>query len=281
MHRICYFLLLTLISLPCYHVAAQSTTAVPATTISDSSWRLTEGDMVRLEIYQEPDLATQTKILKTGEASFPLVGTVQLGGLTVAEATEKLRTLYDADYLVNPKLILSIDSYAQQFVTILGAVTAAGRVAVPSSGNLDLATAIASVGGLSATADPQQIQVTRANGTSTTYSYAAIQDNRAPVPLGPGDRVLIGQSAFVGKTITIMGEVRTRGQLAFPIDGKLDLLTAIARAGGFTELANPKKVTIVRRGDSQIIDARKLSEKGAAPFMLEPDDIITVAERMF
>ena len=99
--------------------------------------------------------------------------------------------------------------------------------------------------------------------------------------LEPGDRVLVGESQFANKTITILGEVRTRGELAFPIDGKLDLLTAIARAGGYTELANPKKVNVNRKGKVTPVDARDLEKDGATPYLLQPEDVIIVTERRF
>jgi polysaccharide export outer membrane protein len=242
---------------------------------------LNENDVLRMEVFQEPELATTVRILKSGEAGFPLIGSVKLAGLTVAEATDKLRALYDADYLVEPKVNLTVNEYAQQFVDVLGAVRGPGRVLIPASGKLDLAAALAAVGGLGPTADPAGIKVTRADGSSATYSLAQTQAGNAAIPLSPGDRVLVGESQFANKTITILGEVRARGELPFPIDGKLDLLTAIARAGGYTELANPKKVNVNRKGKVTPVDARDLEKDGATPYLLQPEDVIIVTERRF
>ena len=56
---------------------------------------------------------------------------------------------------------------------------------------------------------------------------------------------------------------------------------AVAMAGGLTELANPKKVSINRKGTVTVVDFREISQRGDRPFLLQPDDVITVAERLF
>jgi protein involved in polysaccharide export with SLBB domain len=66
-----------------------------------------------------------------------------------------------------------------------------------------------------------------------------------------------------------------------PVDGKLDLINAIALAGGLTELANPKKVKISSKGQVRVVDFKELSERGGAPILLHPDDTVTVPERIF
>jgi hypothetical protein len=58
-------------------------------------------------------------------------------------------------------------------------------------------------------------------------------------------------------------------------------VTAIARAGGFSEVANPKKTSVNRKGRVIVVDVKELSSKGTNIFKLEPDDIITVPERLF
>jgi protein involved in polysaccharide export with SLBB domain len=66
-----------------------------------------------------------------------------------------------------------------------------------------------------------------------------------------------------------------------PIDGELDIVAGLARAGGFTELANPKKVSVNRNGQITQINVREMTEEGERGFLLRPGDIITVAERLF
>ncbi len=246
----------------------------------DSSYVLKANDVVKISVFEEPELSVQTRILQTGEGVFPLIGAVKIGGLPIRSATERIRSLYAADYLVDPKVTLTVDEYGLLFVSVLGAVANPGQIQIPQSGKLDISAAIATAGGVSATADISRISLVRADGSTAEFALTGIEKG-VRIQLGPGDRVIVGESRYVNKTVTFVGEVRNRGPVAFPVDGKLDLVSAIARAGGFTELANPKKVSVNRGGRVTVLDVKEMSSRGDTPFRLEPDDIITVPERLF
>lgn len=259
--------------------------AVPAraetAAAEDSTYVLRANDVIRLEVYGEPDLSGAVRILKTGHASFPLIGSLKVSDLSVAAAADEIRRKYDEDYLVDPKLTLTVQEYATDYISVIGAVTTPGQIPIPVSGKLDLATAMATAGGLAPNADTQAILLVRNSGTTSTFTMGSIvggTDGRTK--LAAGDRIIVNQSAFVGKSVTILGQVGRQGPLAFPVNGRLDLVMAIAFAGGLTDLANPKKVTINRNGKVTIVDYKKVSQQGN-PIQLQPGDIITVAERLF
>ena len=247
----------------------------------DSSYVLRPNDAISLSVYQELDLSVKVRILKTGEASFPLIGSVQVGGLSVAAAAEKIRALYAKDYLVDPKLNLTVDEYATEFFSVIGAVKLPGQFPMPVSGKLDLASAMATSGGPTENADTNGIQLVRASGATSTFSMDGIQGAAGRTQLAPGDRIIVNQSAFVGKTVTVLGFVGKPGPVAFPLKGKLDLVNAIALAGGLTEMARPSKISINHKGKVTIVDFKVVSERGDRPYLLEPDDVITVPERIF
>ena len=247
----------------------------------DATYILRPNDTIRLAVYEEPDLSVQVRILKTGQASFPLIGSVEVGGLSVVAAASKIRELYAKDYLVDPKLTLTVDEYATEFISVIGAVKNPGQIPMPVSGRLDLASAMATAGGLAENADANGIQLVRATGTISNLSMSSISGASGRIQLAAGDRLIVNQSAFVGKSLTVLGQVAKPGPLAFPLNGRLDLVNAIAMAGGLTELANPKKVTISRRGNVTIVDFKAVSQRGDRPFLLQPDDVVTVAERLF
>jgi len=237
-------------------------------------------DTVSMTVYGEADLATRTRVLKSGEASFPLIGLVKIGGLTVAEATAKLHELYAADYLVDPKVALTIDAYAAEFASVVGAVNSPGQIPIPPEGKLDLAAVLAAAGGLNATADTSRITLARRDGASSDHSLQSIQADGGP-QVRAGDRVIAYASPFAGKFVTIRGQVRRPGPLGFPLDGKLDLITALTLAGDFTDLANPKKITLTRKGRNIVLNFRDLTANGAQKVFLQPDDVVDVAERIF
>jgi polysaccharide biosynthesis/export protein len=248
----------------------------------DNSYILRSNDIIRLDVYEEPDLSGAVRILKTGHVSFPLIGSIEISGLTVNAAATKIRELYAKDYLVDPKLTLTIQEYSTDYIWVIGAVAQAGQIAIPLSGNIDLASAIATAGGILQTADANRILLVRESGETSTYSMSSISNgNNGRVKLQANDRIIVNQSAFVGKSVTILGRVARQGPVPFSVNGKLDLVAAIALAGGLTDLANPKKITINRKGNVTTVDYREISERGESPFILQPDDIVNVPERLF
>lgn len=248
--------------------------------IEGSSYVIHPNDVVALSVFNEPSLTTQTRVLQTGEAMFPLLGPVRVTGLALSDAMEKLRALYDADYLVDPILTLTVEEYAVRQILVLGAVQAAGQIPVPSSGTLDLAAAIAAAGGMSPSADPNRISLVRADGSTASFTVSALERG-IKVQLSPGDRITVMESRFAGASVTFIGQVGRPGAVAFPVNGDLDIVTAVAQAGGLTQLANPRRVSINRKGRVIVLDVREMSSRGATLFKLEPDDIITVPERIF
>lgn len=265
-------LFLLLFSLTAYWSTASAQTAPDP--------KLKPNDIVQMEVFGEADMTTQTRVLKSGEVVFPLIGTVKVGGLTLAQAIEAVRTLYAEKYFVDPKVTITINEYASEFVYVVGEVNRAGQIPIPASGKLDLATAIAGAGGLSQLADRNQIVLTRGESSTSTYTAQRIERG-APINLKPGDRVIVHQSRYVNKTVTILGQVRKPGPLPMPLDGRLDIVAAIARAGGFTPMANPKKVSVNRGGKVVRLNLREMTEKGDRRYYLQPEDIVTVAERFF
>ena len=247
----------------------------------DMGYVLRPNDTISLSVYGEPDLSVLVRILKTGESSFPLLGSVKVTGMSVAAAAAHLRELYAKDYLVDPKLNLTVADYAAEFIAVFGAVRTPGQIPMPVSGRLDLATAMSAVGGLADNADANAIQLIRAAGSTATFTMEAIQGSAGRTQLAAGDRIIVNHSAFVDKTVTVLGQVQKPGPVPFPLKGKFDLINAISLAGGTTNLANPRKVSINRKGTVKIVDFRDLSQRGDQPYLLQPDDIVTVPERIF
>lgn len=242
---------------------------------------LKQDDVLRIAIFEEPELDANTRVLKSGSISLPLIGEVKVAGLTVSEAKKAIRDLYiTEEYLADPKITLTVEEYSKDFISVIGNVRSAGQFPMPDSGKFDLAAALAMAGGLTPDADPNRIVITRADGRESTHSANSLQGG-AVVPLYPGDRVRIDQSAFVNKAVTVLGPVGKAGPVPFPLDGRFDIVSAIASAGGFTELANPKKVSVNRKGKVTTLNVREITDKGDKPFALQPGDIITVAERLF
>jgi polysaccharide export outer membrane protein len=184
-------------------VPAVPGTAAPAPQShpTSDSYVLRVNDFIRITVFQEDDLLTETRISKSGDITFPLLGPLSLSGKTVAQATSEIRTRLDKDYVINPQVTLTILEYAQQWVSVLGEVQKPGLVAIPPEGGLDLLGAIALAGGYTRVADPSHIIVRRiVSGRDVVLKVNAKMLAR-DVHVGeflvqPGDRISVAESIW-------------------------------------------------------------------------------------
>lgn len=168
-----------------------------------SGYRLSANDQIAVEVFGEDDLRTAGRLNAEGNLSLPLLGSVRLAGLTLSEAAAQLTRLYGSDYLVNPKINVSLIGYAKRRFTMLGQVNRPGSYEMPegSPAGIDLLEAIAMAGGYTRIAAPERIsvrhhheggsdEVLRVNGKKLAKGEAG---NFVVVP---GDTVTVGESIF-------------------------------------------------------------------------------------
>lgn len=272
LHCFLFFLALPITAQESPPVPAQES---PPVTVQDSSlYRLKSNDQVRLTVFREPDLDATEQLTAAGEVSFPLIGSVRLLGLTIAEAEALVTARYDADYLVSPSLSINVLNAADEVVSILGAVNNPGKQNIAVNDTLDLVTAIDSSGGLAAHADPRRIELKR-DGQTMTFNWEAL---RAPgatqVVLKHGDHINVPASPFANKTVTILGQISDPGVATFPVSGKLTLDVLVAERGGPTEIADVERITIERGG--KIYSGTLGKQQG-----LLPGDLVTIPVSRF
>src|SRR4029077_16260136 len=113
-----------------------------------SDYKLSTDDQIAVDVFGEDDLRTSARVNTDGAVSLPLLGSVQLAGLTLNQAANKLTDLYGRDYLVNPKVSVMLIAYARRRFTVLGQVNRPGSYDMPedSPGGIDLLEAIAIAG---------------------------------------------------------------------------------------------------------------------------------------
>ena len=162
---------------------------------------LHNNDLIRITVFGEDDLLTETRISKSGTITFPLLGELHLTGKTVNEATTEIRQKLDKDYIINPQVTLMVLEYATQWVTVLGEVNRPGTVEIPPEGGLDVLGAIALAGGYTKIAAPNRITVRRqVNGQDQLFRVDGkklANDTTVKVfYVQPGDTITIGQSIF-------------------------------------------------------------------------------------
>jgi protein involved in polysaccharide export with SLBB domain len=185
--------------------AATSTSQAAASTGGASApagYILSPTDQVAVEVFGEEDLRTSGRLNPEGNLSVPLLGSIHLAGLTLTQAVSKLTELYRRDYLVNPKINVTLLSYARRRFTILGQVGKPGVIDMPDSNpeGIDLLEAIAMAGGYTRIAAPERITVRRhnANGDQVLKVNAKrfTKGNGGGFLVEPGDTITVGESIF-------------------------------------------------------------------------------------
>jgi polysaccharide export outer membrane protein len=166
-----------------------------------SGYILSANDQVAVEVFGEDDLRTNARLNGEGNLSLPLLGSVRLAGLTLTQAAARLTELYGKDYLVSPKVNVTLLGYAKRRFTVLGEVTRPGSYEMPegSPGGIDLIEAVAMAGGYTKIAAPGRIsvrrsgpggdQVLRVDGKRVSKGGGAFR-------VLPGDTITVGESIF-------------------------------------------------------------------------------------
>lgn len=158
-----------------------ATTAMAAS----SEYQLGPGDEIEIFVFQEPELNVKAKISQAGNINLPLVGQVNLEGMTSDEAKLKVEALYKDGYLVNPYVTLTVRQYRPFFIH--------GEVKSPGSykyqAELTIEQAIALSGGLKDRASKSNWIVWRG------YPQTSFKAEKSTIVM-PGDVIKIEKSFF-------------------------------------------------------------------------------------
>lgn len=157
-------------------IAADRSVSVekPSPAVS-SNYVLRAGDLLRIQVFQEPDLDRELRVAQDGTVVFPLIKTITVAGMTVPKLEAEVVRLYDADYLVNPQINITVLQYAERHVNVMGAVNTPGAIIFPSEEKMTLLDAVTRAGGFSRLADRRHVRLTRigADGEPTNTDINA------------------------------------------------------------------------------------------------------------
>lgn len=101
------------------------------------------------------------RISKESTVMLPLIGMVDLSNSTIRQVEERITSLYNRDYLVNPQITITVVEYARRTVNVLGMVNNPGEIEFPREEGLFLLEAIARAGGFTRLANRKIIKLTR------------------------------------------------------------------------------------------------------------------------
>ena len=196
----------TAASQPAATSTSRAAASAPASTggvSAPAGYILSPTDQVAIEVFGEDDLRTSGRLNPEGNLSVPLLGSIHLAGLTLTQAVSKLTELYSRDYLVNPKINVTLLGYARRRFSILGQVGRPGIIDMPEDSpqeGIDLLEAIALAGGYTRIASPERITVRRHNASGDQIfkvnAKRFTKGKGGSFLVKPGDTITVGESIF-------------------------------------------------------------------------------------
>ena len=130
-------------------------------------------DRLRVAIYQEEDLTTQTRIDAHGRINLPLIGEITVGGLTANEAQDAIQRAYrDGRFLRNPQVTVNVEEYAPREVSIQGQIRNPGRYTLPIESTFTVVELVTKAGGITDIGKGTAVSITRINpdGSQKTFT---------------------------------------------------------------------------------------------------------------
>ena len=181
-------------------LSAPTTTGLTPMGVDIETYRISANDTIRIKIYQEEDLTSEVRISRDGSTTFPLLGTINLGGRTVDEATTLIRELLAKDYLVNPQVTVTVIDYAKRRFTVLGQVGKPGIYDFPNEQGMTLLQAIGMAGGFTRLARSGKVTITRSVGGKKTFTVDVKANTNDPgtkqFDVLPDDTISVDERTF-------------------------------------------------------------------------------------
>jgi polysaccharide export outer membrane protein len=246
-------------------------------------------DVLNITSHDDPALNGKFTVEADLTFTFPLIGRVRAGGLTLREVESQLQAkLVEAGFFKDPQLMVSIEQYKSQKVFIVGEVRSPGAYAL--SGDMRLVEALALAGSMLPTA-AGEVVIVPAGADSMVVRPASVDEAEASgapvvrvnlrelqngafqqnVQLNGGDTIFV----LKAENIYVLGQVKNPG--AYPLQQDVTtVLQGLALAGGVTERGATSRVEIVRTVNGE---QKKLKVK--LEDQLLPGDTIVVPQRFF
>ena len=253
--------------------------AIAATALhaqeKQAEYQLGPGDNVRIQVFQNPELTVETRVSENGSITYPLVGSVRIGGLSIAGAEQAIaKALSAGNFIARPQVNIMLLANRGNQVSLLGQVNRPGRFPLETF-NTRLSEMLA-IGGGTAAGGADVAIVTGTRDGKPFRKEVDIAGMFLDKKLDDDFIVAGGDVIFVPRMpmFYIYGEVQKPG--SYRIERGMSIRQALAQAGGPTARGTERGVRIYRRGSGGI-------ETLAPPLdeAVLPDDVLQVRESIF
>jgi polysaccharide export outer membrane protein len=250
---------------------------LPAAAFSAEDYVVGQDDVLKITVYNHPDLTATDRVSGEGVIILPLIGEVHVAGLTVDQVAKKISARLSEGYIIDPNVSVFVVEFKSKKTIIMGQVFKPGIYML--SGNTTFLELISLAGGLTREAGEKATIKRKPQAGSTGEGIITIDlkglielgNTSLDVPLMDGDSVYIARAGL----FYITGEVKKPD--AYKHEEGLTVIKAVTMAGGFTDKASSGRIRIIRKSG----DREKVIEKAAMDEKVLPDDIILVPESFF
>lgn len=238
-------------------------------------------DVLAITVLEDEKLNGRYTVEADGTFSFPLLGRIMAGGMTIRDFEVALKGKLKEGFFVNPQVAVVVEQYRSQRVFVTGEVRTPGMI--PLTGGMTLVEALTRAGGASAMTSSGEVAIVRAKQDGAPVN----EDGDEPIRVSLRDLESGGRTGNIelqdGDTIYVLraesfyvfGEVKSPGAHAARED--LTVLQALALAGGATVDAALNRIKIVRMENGE----RKELKKVKLTDLVKAGDTIIVPERYF
>lgn len=241
-----------------------------------SQYRLGPGDVIRVNVFRNPDLQVESRVTEDGGITYPLLGDVRVGGLSVPDAEETIaRRLRDGGFVQQPQVNILILQMRAQQVSVLGMVNRPGRYPIEVA-STRLTDILAQAGGPAPGGADNVVLIGRRGGKAITVNVDLPRlinsgGRDQDVEVQGGDLIYVQRAPMV----YIYGEVNRPG--AYRLEQDMTVMQALALGGGVTQRGTERGMQLHRRdaqGKVEVLDPGMND-------LLRPDDVIYVRESIF
>lgn len=233
------------------------------------------GDVLKITVYDHPDLTLETRVSEAGGISYPLVGQVTVGGISSAVAEKKIASLLESGkFIRNAQVNIIVTVMQSQQVSILGQVNRPGRY--PIDGRRSILEVLALAGGVNSEAGDTATLVRHRDGNSNKQ-VIDIMSMVESGDLALNSEVLAGDIVYVAraKRFYIYGQVQRPG--VYRLERGMTVLQALSVGGGLSPRGTERGIRIKRsdlNGAMQEMTAKHDD-------LINMDDVLYVQESLF
>jgi len=235
------------------------------------------GDAVKVEVYGEQDLCGSFQVYEGGYINYPLVGKIQVQGLTLPRVAEELSRQLAERFLVDPHVTIDIDRYSSQPVQVLGAVGKPGVFYL--EGHTTVRQILAMAGGIISEKSVKEVRVERQidgrRDVKVVKLDRLLSNGENDIVLEAGDVVNVVE----GMVVYVSGEVKQTG--AVPYWDGLTVTQALAEAGGPDTYAKLREAYVLRGGERIVFSLKRVLQGRDVDIVLLPGDQLIIEESMF